>query len=207
MRRPAVLMPRLGEAHCAAAPMPPRTPGLRRSALKPRRERGAERVRAGPARARPAHLRELSGAADRAAAHEALAEEPVRELLREPAARQGPRVRLHLDRAPERVTIDPEHLDTAVGNLIRERAPPRRRRSGRRHGRVRRRPAGRERARPRPRDAPGDQARLFERFFTTTRDHGGTGLGLAITRAIAERRGGDVTFTIGPTGTTFVLRV
>jgi signal transduction histidine kinase len=140
-------------------------------------------------------------------AHEALAEVPVRELLRERAAPHGPRVRQHLDRAPERVTIDPEHLDTAVGNLIENAL---------RHGGdgpidvTVESEAGRLIVSVRdhgPGISPGNQARLFERFFTTARDHGGTGLGLAITRAIAERRGGDVTFATGPTGTTFVLRV
>lgn len=40
----------------------------------------------------------------------------------------------------------------------------------------------------------GNRARIFERFFTTRRDDGGTGLGLAIVRAIAERRGGSLTY-------------
>ena len=50
-----------------------------------------------------------------------------------------------------------------------------------------------------------NRARVFERFFTTERDRGGTGLGLTIVRAIARRRGGDVTFETGPSGTTFTV--
>ena len=48
-----------------------------------------------------------------------------------------------------------------------------------------------------------NQARLFQRFFTTERDHGGTGLGLSIVKAIAEARGGDVSAQSGPEGSTF----
>lgn len=54
--------------------------------------------------------------------------------------------------------------------------------------------------------SPANQAKIFERFFTTERARGGTGLGLTIVRAIARRRGGDVTFVTGNSGTTFTLR-
>jgi signal transduction histidine kinase len=40
--------------------------------------------------------------------------------------------------------------------------------------------------------APADQARLFERGFTTKRARDGTGLGLAIARSLARRAGGDL---------------
>lgn len=50
-----------------------------------------------------------------------------------------------------------------------------------------------------------NRGKIFERFFTTARDDGGTGLGLTIVRAIARRRGGDVTFETGPQGTTFTV--
>ena len=53
----------------------------------------------------------------------------------------------------------------------------------------------------------GNRARIFNRFFTTERDNGGTGLGLAIVRAVAETRGGDVTFETAADGTTFTLTV
>ena len=55
--------------------------------------------------------------------------------------------------------------------------------------------------------SPANQPRLFQRFFTTQRDSGGTGLGLAIVRAVAERHGGEVTFSTSPQGTTFTLRI
>lgn len=49
--------------------------------------------------------------------------------------------------------------------------------------------------------SPENQARLFERFFTTERDRGGTGLGLSIVKAAAERRGGNVSIDSSNAGT------
>ncbi|MCU0658084.1 MAG: HAMP domain-containing histidine kinase [Polyangiaceae bacterium] len=40
--------------------------------------------------------------------------------------------------------------------------------------------------------SPGNIARIWDRFFTTHRDHGGTGLGLAIVKAVVEAHGGRV---------------
>jgi len=54
-------------------------------------------------------------------------------------------------------------------------------------------------------DGPGisadNQAKLFERFFTTERDRGGTGLGLSIVEAVATSRGGEVRITSNASGT------
>jgi len=52
--------------------------------------------------------------------------------------------------------------------------------------------------------AEGDQARVFERFFTTRGRARGTGLGLALVRATAEAHGGAVRVTSEPgSGATF----
>lgn len=51
-----------------------------------------------------------------------------------------------------------------------------------------------------------NQARVFDRFFTTERDQGGTGLGLAIVKRIMQGHHGDVELLqTSPAGTT--LRV
>lgn len=51
--------------------------------------------------------------------------------------------------------------------------------------------------------SPANQAKIFDRFFTTGRKAGGTGLGLAMVRAIARAHGGEVTFTSAPGRTAF----
>lgn len=42
--------------------------------------------------------------------------------------------------------------------------------------------------------AEGNQSRLFDPFFTTTREQGGTGMGLSIVQALATAHGGQVHF-------------
>lgn len=117
----------------------------------------------------------------------------------------GERLRLDLDDCPDRIVINPDHLDAAVRNLVE---------NGLRHGREQ--PVaisvvaenGRvviSVADRGPGISAGNRARVFERFFTTERDHGGTGLGLAIVQAVAETRGGSVELATSPDGTTFTL--
>ncbi len=116
-----------------------------------------------------------------------------------------PSAKFELHNPPPRLVISVEHLRSAVVNLVENAL---------RHGEgkpVTVRVSGdRERLRIEVTDegpgiSPANQARLFQRFFTTSRDSGGTGLGLAIVRAVAERSGGEVSYTTGPTGTTFTL--
>jgi signal transduction histidine kinase len=52
---------------------------------------------------------------------------------------------------------------------------------------------------------PEIQTRIFEPFFTTKPFGEGTGLGLAICKKILEAYGGDISFTTGPEGTSFVV--
>jgi signal transduction histidine kinase len=51
-----------------------------------------------------------------------------------------------------------------------------------------------------------NQARVFDRFFTTDRAGGGTGLGLPLVRTIARSHGGDVTLESRPGRTVFRAR-
>jgi signal transduction histidine kinase len=131
----------------------------------------------------------------------------VGEFFRRLGERYGEELILHLPQPDTTIEINPDHLETAVHNLVDNAL---------RHG------AGQPvdlsveerdgrlviRVRDRGRGiSEGNRARLFERFFTTERDRGGTGLGLALVRAVAETRGGSVTFQTGSDGTVFTLVV
>jgi signal transduction histidine kinase len=108
-----------------------------------------------------------------------------------------------VDDARAVVAIAPEHLDSALGNLIDNALRYRRTEpvcvtltlgDGRLHVEVKDDGPG---------ISPANLLRVFERFFTTERDHGGTGLGLAIVRAIAEARGGSARCDSSANGTSF----
>jgi signal transduction histidine kinase len=139
-------------------------------------------------------------------AGEAHGETRIREAIDTLTARHGERVRVTIDAdVPPTIAMPDELFTSAVGNLVDNAV---------RHG-------GQELVEMRVRVdgqhlridiidkgagiSPANQTKIFERFFTTERAGGGTGLGLTIVRAIARRRGGDVTFVTGPTGTTFTL--
>lgn len=119
--------------------------------------------------------------------------------------RYGERVAISLADDLPPLRMSPDHLESALRNLVDNAL---------RHGpevpvevSVRRE---RERVAIAVRDrGPGVpeayRDRIFERFFTTERDRGGSGLGLSFVRAVAESRGGRVDFDSGPDGTTFHL--
>ncbi|MBI3782457.1 MAG: HAMP domain-containing protein [Deltaproteobacteria bacterium] len=129
----------------------------------------------------------------------------LRVFLSQLMHRYDGRVRLELADAPQSITINPDHLETALRNLVDNAV---------RHGNgqpvdVIVRDLG-KRVSITVSDhgsgiSEGNRQRVFERFFTTERDHGGTGLGLAIVKAVAEVRGGSVSFETGHLGTTFTL--
>lgn len=130
----------------------------------------------------------------------------VAAILAALASRHGAQVELTLDPStPSHLEIAPEHFTTAVGNLLDNAL---------RHGAgapVALRARGEaerlviEVADRGPGISLRNQARIFDRFFTTERDQGGTGLGLALVQAIARLRGGEVTFETGSDGTCFRL--
>lgn len=125
--------------------------------------------------------------------------EAARKLL----ARHGERVVLEVEATLPSLRISAELFASVLSNLVD---------NGLRHGaphavRVTLRAEG-ERVRIDVHDrGPGvseaNRRRLFERFFTTERDHGGTGLGLTIVKVIAEARGGSVSAQFDDEGTTF----
>lgn len=109
-----------------------------------------------------------------------------------------------------RVQMGRATLESIVSNLVD---------NARQHGgagvhvEVEVREAGPEQVELRVRDTgPGiseaNQARVFERFFTTARDRGGSGLGLSIVRALVEAHRGEVGLTsaVGQ-GTEVVVRL
>ena len=51
--------------------------------------------------------------------------------------------------------------------------------------------------------SPGNQARVFEPFFTTRRDVGGTGLGLPISRSLVRHAGGELELASARKGASF----
>lgn len=117
----------------------------------------------------------------------------------------GEDLRLHLDAGVTSLRIHPEHLESALRNLLDNAfrhgaGHPVDLHVGRRDGRVVLRVCDHG-----PGISEGNRDRIFQRFFTTERDRGGTGLGLAIARAVAETRGGSLRFDTGAEGTCFEL--
>ena len=53
--------------------------------------------------------------------------------------------------------------------------------------------------------SPANIPRIFDRFFTTSRDSGGTGLGLAMVKAIVKAYGADLDVESGEGGTTMTV--
>ena len=53
--------------------------------------------------------------------------------------------------------------------------------------------------------SPANRKKVFDLFFTTTRDHGGTGMGLNIVKSVLEAHGGSIKLLETDTGTAFEL--
>jgi signal transduction histidine kinase len=129
----------------------------------------------------------------------------VSAFLRDLIAGYREEIGLDLEAGLPPLEIAPSPLETAVRNLIENAL----RHGGGKQVAVKARRRG-DRVEIAVRDAgPGisaaNRARVFDRFFTTSRDPGGTGLGLSIVRAVAEARGGSIEFDTGPDGTEFRL--
>lgn len=120
--------------------------------------------------------------------------------------RGGQTLRLAYAGPPE-IEVSPDQLDSLLGNLIDNAL---------RHGagapvdidvqasKTGVRIAVRDRG---PRLEQSALDRVFERFYSTTRNEGGTGLGLAIVKAIAEAHGGTVTARALDLGAVFEVRL
>jgi len=126
-------------------------------------------------------------------------------FLADLAETYGKDLRVSLADPDASLRIQPEHLHSALRNLLDNAF---------RHGAGK--PVDLEafarggRAVFRVRDrgpgiSEGNRDRIFQRFFTTERDRGGTGLGLVIARAVATTRGGDLTYETSAEGTCFEL--
>ena len=125
------------------------------------------------------------------------------ELARALAERYPDGVRISVSDEALTVSIFPEHVDSALGNLIDNALRYRRNEPvevslAARDGRL-----IIEVADDGPGISPANLPKVFDRFFTTERDRGGTGLGLAIVHAIAEARGGSASCESSPDGTRF----
>jgi len=117
----------------------------------------------------------------------------------------GRGLQVTLDRLDLSLQIHPEHLHSALRNLLDNafrhgEGKPVELHAFERAGRVVIRVRDRG-----PGISEGNRERIFQRFFTTERDRGGTGLGLVIARAVAKTRGGDLSFETSGEGTCFEL--
>ena len=147
------------------------------------------------------HLARIGSAPDAAGTVDVAA------FFRTLAERYGDAVHLEVRAPPARLAVAADHLQSAVQNLVENAI---RYRGGKPVEITADGIDGRLRVEVRD-HGPGislaNQARLFQRFFTTCPDEGGTGLGLAIVKAVAERYRGSIRWKTGSDGTRFELVV
>lgn len=120
---------------------------------------------------------------------------------------QGLRIAAEGCAKPVLAAIDPDSLETVLGNLaenIRVHANGASATLSWRHdgGTVVIRLADTG-----PGISSGNASRVFDRFFTTARDRGGTGLGLVIARSQLAAFGGTIALLPGTRGATFEIRL
>jgi signal transduction histidine kinase len=130
---------------------------------------------------------------------------PIVREVQQLLARYGDAVQLRVEAPPASLAISEAQLYTVLSNLIDNAL-----RHGAGHPALVTLSRRQERLAVAVRDhgpgiRPANQARLFQRFFTTERDRGGSGLGLAMVKAVAEARGGSVEVQTGPEGSTFTV--